>query len=764
MLNETCSAVTDLEQNLKRQRGGAKSDLVEAVFRYEMSLGEPESALCQRGISQPAAALPLLISVRKEGSLSDKLNLQNFALNEYEACKSDFNHRGRRKKLETIIQTLQPYLEDSNHERAGQGGDGESLLKKVSERQVTESEDDDSLRIILAKSYLHRSLLFRPKGFTVPARKIEALHQVKRLTREVLKKDETNIEALRGYLHAALELQKAGEALPSHFEDSLETAALAFQSGEPINGPEDLLLLLAYAKTCEDPSVLEPVLKETRTWERPFDLSLFKARAAFRMGRLEEVGAHLKEALKNPPGPLADPFWEDLLDLFKSLREREWDGWELFALQAVEQCRSRELKIGNNVYLAWHWSRMAELYQIAFSAETEISRKISLVDSLKSRPMVRYQALSEIAESDQTVRAFLEQEYNARDGRYVKQPGQRVRMNQRPKSPSHDELPEEWIAVHFFLDGNGRGHAMSLDRRRPEGQRWQLREFRYGELHKAFLEWQEALVSGSELSVLKGMLSSLCSQIGRSLPFLFCESFLSGNRPVLWIPHGFLHRLPLHAAIDPESRRLPFADRVCRYLPAWDQFRPQTAPLSGEKVIFRHFPENEFPKLETAVGEDAIKTAEAASVFAGLGEATGTFALLCHGKCDLSNPFRSRLILADENLPLQSLLGVAKVNGSRVLLGACESDMVPPVLYPADEHLSLSTALLSGGARDVVAGLWWVQDEKVDALFSHILSSKDAAAALAKWRGEMGTECRSDEDRLRLFLSAPFRVMGSPAA
>ena len=101
------------------------------------------------------------------------------------------------------------------------------------------------------------------------------------------------------------------------------------------------------------------------------------------------------------------------------------------------------------------------------------------------------------------------------------------------------------------------------------------------------------------------------------------------------------------------------------------------------------------------------------------------------------------------------------------MLGACESDMSPPIEHTIDEHLSLSTVFLLHHAHEVIAGLWKVKPGAVDNCYKSILESikekrTNFSTALNDWQKKKILEWKNGKTNKDFYYYAPFRVMGFP--
>ena len=753
-----CEAIDNLAEALQDQEN--MPEIARRVLEFEAENAKPENALCQHGLPHTKKAASQIAGVRdKHSEFYDNalLDLVEEWLKTYEEAKK-LTHRERRQEMEDKIRVLQPVL------------------------QAKGKDADPRFLSLLARIYLYRGMLFRPKGFTTPARKIEALKKAVQLSEKAVEKEKDNPNFLRTWAQAALELEAIPETSFKVSSGLLKDAAVCINR-DGIHSLNDLQVILEYAESEGKTSFLQHVLVEKRYWKRPFDLFLLKARAAFALNRMDDVRYFLKSAMDKTPKALSSPFWDHLVDFLKKLRTKEGsDLWKEMAVAAHRLCREKEVKIANNIYLYRHWARQKSLYNMAFLAQNDLKEKAKIADSLKSRPVLRYQALREMKEH-QNIAKLLEQDDQERDGGYHKQQvemdertGKRLSEKMEKAGVSYENLPVPWISVHFYLnesenseDEGSKGYALIFD---ALTQSWKERRFDYAKLHRKFMTWQEAYISAKKSSFAKDSLVELCREIGNTMPFLFDTACIRDGAPVLWIPHGFLHRLPLHAAIRDEATNEIFLEKhASRYLPAWSILNSASARRGKDSYMIKRFRAEDYEKEPFSELEDMEwdneeheKLATPDDLKHFMAKNPGVFAVLCHGHGDILNPLKSWLELEGGGFSVLDILKYEEANlsGARVLLGACEADMAPPVEYAIDEHVSLSAAFLSHKAREVIAGLWEINITRTDICYTEVRDSDDLSLALKKWQKKQLKIWKKNQNNKIFYWFTPFRIMGFP--
>lgn len=738
-MNEGFDTVID-KLSLELSKDNNSSRIAESLIEYELAVYEPETARLQHGIANFTGKLEEICSIRNSIIPDATAQSVENQIKTYEMLKDNFNHRQRRYRLEKMIRLLRPICND-------------------------EAYSNSNLLLLLAKVWLYRSQLFRPRGFSTPARKIEALKNAMNLSLEVLNSDKKNVMAWRIWSLSALDLNSLRDDSFKISSEMLKDAStIIIKDG--VDELNDFRIILESAEQNKSTVFLEELISEEENWDRKCDLFLFKARAAFMMERPEEAIRYLNSTIEYAPEALSDPFWEEFVDFLTKLKTKDHKGWRDIALKAYKLCNGRELNVGNNVYLSWHWSRQKSFYDLAFMAANN-EQKAEVADSVKSRPLLRYQVLHEMKNIIPGIDNVLTQEDEQRDGRYLKKPPRAIRRKNR-NPPRMDLLPDPWFSVHLFLNDieDDSGHAMIYSKRTG----WlDPLPFNGKKLFEEYLSWQEVYHLKQSMSNDKAMaLVSLCRVIGETMPFLFNNDILPKETPVLWIPHGFLHRIPLHSAIREGSNEVFLENHASKYLPAWNFFSNKHLGKGQGRRLLTYIPEDEdeFEEVTEITWDEYLSNADANELKKAIDLNPEILAIICHGHGDVINPFRSWLQLKNSGVSILDLLKYsAKLNGSRIMLGACESDMAPPMNQPVDEHISLSTIFLSHGASEVLAGLWDVGMTQVDELYSEIRDVKNLSDALRIWQRDEVKQWRNTEDSgkrndLIFYDLAPFRITG----
>ena len=219
---------------------------------------------------------------------------------------------------------------------------------------------------------------------------------------------------------------------------------------------------------------------------------------------------------------------------------------------------------------------------------------------------------------------------------------------------------------------------------------------------------------------------------------------------VVLAPFGPLHLLPLAAARDPATGRYLAQDYTLAFAPSLGALRvalqqasrqPANAPAGagprdlerllsvaypGAKGTKHYLPNvlpearaiaNHFPQATPLHEEDATPNAVATHA-----RDRDVVHLGCHGWFDADRPEQSGLMLAGGWLTVQRIITELRLDQTRlVTLGACRSGRA--ALRAGEEQVGLTQAMMTAGARTVVASLWSVSDAATRALLEAFYAS-----------------------------------------
>ena len=102
----------------------------------------------------------------------------------------------------------------------------------------------------------------------------------------------------------------------------------------------------------------------------------------------------------------------------------------------------------------------------------------------------------------------------------------------------------------------------------------------------------------------------------------------------------------------------------------------------------------------------------------------------CHGRLDISKPFRSAFELEDDSLSLSDLVQARLPNAEFAFLAACDSATSGGTSDTPDESLHLAAAVQFCGVRSVVGTLWPMSDEDgprvAQVFYRHMFKENDS--------------------------------------
>ena len=796
--------------------------LAHPLQQYEKDILQNTSfALFQQGVDKRSCAFKQLSNFRGSGE-KYLVEIGDIWHSQYEDChKNVNNYQERVENIEKIIALLVP------------------IKKKYYSSLKNKPEQYIKLLSVIAKAYYHRALLFQSKKDQIPEKKIESFNESMQYCDKVLnfQKNE-NCEEMKVWLLSYRELYKIYDEVnrtkdgnyfvteEENNDSSKKTSKNHDQyynevicdkqkkyftkdinekkndyikkyveSKQIDNDLNDIILFFDYLRTVEKKEInIDEQLKKIihiKTLKPKQISEIYKAIALFSLGKTFELQRKVQEAIQSAPKSFADPFWQELIDLIIMLKNEDCERWKIIAISAWEKCCENVEQIGNNIYLSWYWANQKRLYDLAFSAETDVEGKARIADSLKARSNLFLHGLQELKtkayenndhEQVQKINTIIEQDMNSRDNSFIVNILKRTDLNieeeiippETDNEPiSYTNLPEGWASIHFYLNeleyenGEKGGHALIYD---PKSKKkWEVVPFCYKNLYQCYLEWEENYLHKSEK--FDDFLLLLCIEIGKTMDFLFQKLV---SKKIIWVPHGFLHRLPLHAAINNDKKEYTFFLEKYEtiYLPAWhlQNINKDTVVENNENFIIKNFPESNFEGLcdslkknHKDIRDDSKKT----DLQNAINKGAKNIAVICHGQCDRSNPFRSSLKLYEGDMTIFDIVTTpGSLSGTRVFIAACETDMTPPIEKSIDEYLSISSAFLSHGASYIAGGLWKIKPSKVNICYKRLLQKEQQevffSKALQEWQFRNLKNAKPESLPKLLYSYIPFRIIGFP--
>lgn len=211
---------------------------------------------------------------------------------------------------------------------------------------------------------------------------------------------------------------------------------------------------------------------------------------------------------------------------------------------------------------------------------------------------------------------------------------------------------------------------------------------------------------------------------------------------IVFVPHGILHYVPMHALHDGESYLI---DKFSiSYAPSASIFamcQKKEANTTGEALIMgiadAQAPSilDEVAALRTLLPEAQLFIGEDASqeVLRHHGQRSRIVHIATHGYFRQDNPMFSSIRLGDSYLSLYDLYHL-KLPVELVVLSGCATGL--NVVKPGDEQIGLVRGLFQAGAQSMVLSLWDVHDvstkEFMVAFYSEFQRGLTKAAALQR--------------------------------
>jgi len=672
------------------------------------------------GLSEPK------IDKSDKDDFADTLKkIGQYLIKEYEQYgRNDWKHDEQRKVLEKAVR----------------------LFDKVNGIKSKENKIDVS--VDMARAYLYRSRIIRPKGFTPPAKKIEALKKALELCKKSRNPEAKHIAGL-----AALELNRcelpvekleecglANDEIKKMLKNATKGVSIQDFSIDKIIEFYQIRLLLEYKENGDyQDEIIKNVLfsftgKDGSKLEDGLELEQYKVAVINNMDQRETFFIKLYNRLRHNSTPFFHPLWSDTVKFIRYLYKSKKPAWKRAATLLWDLAEEKSLKI-SSLHIRWYWSKQRDLYDLAFLAaieDNDLKLANDIADSIKSRPALTWQVIEQV--NNEKLNKVLEQYAKALGSHYIK-----GLSKTKPEIPKKNHFKSEVtktnsIIVQFYLvqleefEDDRKGFALIYNNGWNYDDKYR---FNYNLIWNKYQEWQ-SLYFSFEYNCRDGSsksLKELCKISGEELNFLF--KITEEKRNMVLIPHDFLHRIPIHSSIH--NRSILCAEYNCTYWPTLSMKPVENMEDNKKTQILQYFSEKEERILEGL--KSLHEKFDIKKIDASLEDLTnlkndspGLLTILCHGQADTVNPFFSKLLLKD-HLSLLSLASQESfLSGNRVYLGACETDLMTPLNNPIDEHISAASILLLKGASEVLATMWEVQSDFNNEFIEKILKKlKDEA-------------------------------------
>ena len=281
-----------------------------------------------------------------------------------------------------------------------------------------------------------------------------------------------------------------------------------------------------------------------------------------------------------------------------------------------------------------------------------------------------------------------------------------------------------------------------------------------------YKDWKADLQkAGKHPEETSSSLEKLCKACGKML-----EPVLEKVKPnnIIFIPHGFLHLVPIHAALINDDPL--FNTMTCLFLPAWFLAPKVSRQNNNDKGILltNWTPETdleEFIDHKKWINKKKTKCTpnDYFSILTSPNyEPPALLAFYCHGQGDFMNPYRSALKMYEGPLTHQAIVQKTDKKAlleTKVILTACESDLVSGKKDIADEHLSIASAFLQKGASEVCGTLFKCSPDIAGNIIAGSLDDSNPALYETVHNVQRNWIKEKPEE---LYKAAAFRIMGFP--
>jgi len=219
-------------------------------------------------------------------------------------------------------------------------------------------------------------------------------------------------------------------------------------------------------------------------------------------------------------------------------------------------------------------------------------------------------------------------------------------------------------------------------------------------------------------------------KIGEKMSFLFDIGKDDGqNKKILFVTHDFLHRVPLHGTlISKDTASILLEKFNCTYLPAlsYATIDKNLDNFSAEPILLQYYSETDQDKSNRDAGFDTLSslnlidqksstksasTNDLKNIVKNINDGSAKLAIRCHGKSDNTNPFFSKLCLKEEIKLIDIANMIQDFSNLQIFLGACETDLMSPLISSLDEQLSIASIFLNKGAQNVAGTMWEISDQ-----------------------------------------------------
>jgi CHAT domain-containing protein len=565
----------------------------------------------------------------------------------------------------------------------------------------------------IAKCYLLRSRLALPKGSDIPEKKIEAINLAWKWAEIIhgnhLNKLKTEIALERSRWDKNLPVNWLAEklsdfSLPDHVDKWELVDFAAYDKGRELG--------LSHFPD-RDADICGHFSKN----KNPYFI-FYQTKAAYR-NRYEKLSCCLLPDLidKLDGIPLSFPLWEDTVDLLYRIKNDDQKIWIDAAIAAWEACQKEEGKLKLSLHVRWYWSRWATLYDLAFLAAHKKNDPLlaaRVADSLKSRPVAKLISMEKnmSAHDREILEAVWGIETNFAAGNFQVNYNRAATAKQTSDGPDTIDFKvtkKGWSVIHLYISKNQTVYAVVFNDNDSSSV------IELGEITKTwehYQDWKTVLLK-EPLSDTNNALKELCESCGKMLEKAFQK--VKNENHILFVPHGFLHLVPLHASFI--NGQPLFMTRKCLFLPAWWLYpRENQGIRSNGSLLLTNWaqPHDLTDFIDHSIWLNDKKVFctpdDCVNSLTGCKDdfSWQLIVFYCHGQANYSNPYQSALKMAGGPLTHQTIAQLTDpcFTGAQVILTACETDVVYDGASESDEHLSLAAAFLQKKAAAVCGTLF----------------------------------------------------------
>src|SRR6266850_728752 len=242
---------------------------------------------------------------------------------------------------------------------------------------------------------------------------------------------------------------------------------------------------------------------------------------------------------------------------------------------------------------------------------------------------------------------------------------------------------------------------------------------------------------------------------------------LIGDRDALvFVPHGLLHHVPLHAAFDGNCYVIdrftvtyaPSASvfHACTSTDARESGRPLLAGLSDRRSPWIEHEVRQLGNLLPGAQVFLGSAATQSNVLAHAASASIVH-IASHGRFRADNAMFSSIELSDSSLSLFDIYRL-RMSARLVVLSGCSTGMSS--VLPGDEPFGFARGFLYSGVPSVVVSLWNVNDLRSADLMVHFY--RNLLSGLTKGRSLQLAMTTVRQEAPHPYYWAPFVLVGNP--